>query len=250
MPLRRSQLSTSTLFDIFWKKKIQNIIVPYPSNEKHWPLNPEYLKKQIRDFAEKDPGSMTVTERYAAIGEQVLKKIILTIAPDGTKSERFTLVVEPRNGAATFYATCQADGCISETSVYRFNSNVKLTLRNIDSFIKRFAENHEEAQNLRFAREKENKLLDIAENSIETIIPRIMSSSGHDWHLSCEETRYVLSIKMKKRKMVQISLTPNNFAEKIPEILKVVTQIENLLEQIPYPVDIKTYGINTQWEKG
>ena len=62
-------------------------------------------------------------------------------------------------------------------------------------------------------------------------------------------TQQVLSIKMKKHKMIQISLTPKNFSEKIAGILKVVAQIEALLGQIPYAVDIKSYGNRMPWRR-
>lgn len=246
MPLRRNQLSTYTLLETFWSKKIQNIVATFPSNEQHWPLDPERLKKQIYDFAEKYPESMAVTEDY----KNGLERINLTIAPDGGKSEQFLLVVEPKNALATFYAVYSVDAGQSEASIYRFNCNVEATLRNIDSFIKKFTDYHEQAQNLRFAREKENKLIDIAEKSIETVIPQLMSRSGYEWHLDNDETRYILSIKMKKHKMIQISLTPKNFSEKISGILKVIAQIETLLDQIPYAVDIKSYGNTIPWQKG
>ena len=246
MPLRRNQLSTYTLLETFWSKKIQSIVATFPSNEQHWPLDPEQLKKQIYDFAEKYPGSMEVTEDY----NKGLERINLTIAPEGGKSEQFLFVVEPKNALATFYAVYSVDVGQSDVNIYRFNCNVEATLRNIDSFIKKFTDYHEQAQNLRFAREKENKLIDIAEKSIETVIPQLMSRSGYEWHLDNDETRYILSIKMKKHKMIQISLTPKNFSEKISGILKVIAQIETLLDQIPYAVDIKSYGNTIPWQKG
>ena len=247
MPLRRSQLSTYTLLESFWSKKIQNIIATFPPNERHWPLDTEHLKKQIHDFAEKDPESMEETEDYYKNG---LERIILTIAPDGGKSERFMFVVEPKNALATFYVIYSIDGGQSDASIYRFNCNVEATLQNIDILLKKFPDYHEHAHNLRFAQEKENKLIEIAEKSIESVIPQLMSRSGYEWHLDNDETRYILSIKMKKHKMIQISLTPKNFSEKISGILKVIAQIETLLDQIPYTVDIKSYGSSIPWKKG
>lgn len=245
MPLRRNQLSTYTLLETFWSKKIQNIVATFPSNEQHWPLDPERLKKQIYDFAEKYPEGMEVTEDY----KKGLERINLTIAPDGGKSEQFLLVVEPKNALATFYAVYSVDAGQSEASIYRFNCNVEATLQNIDVLIKKFPDYHEQAQNLRFAREKENKLIDIAEKSIEAVVPQLMSKSGYEWYLDNDETRYILSIKMKKHKMIQISLTPKNFSERIAGILKVIAQIETLLDQIPYAVDIKSYGSRMPWRK-
>lgn len=50
--------------------------------------------------------------------------------------------------------------------------------------------------------------------------------------------------------MVEISLSQKNFMEKIPGILDVVRQVEQMLEQAPYAVNIANYGPGTRWIKG
>lgn len=97
---------------------------------------------------------------------------------------------------------------------------------------------------------KERKIHEIAQTSIRTIIPAIMSKTNYEWNLVEEGARSVLQIKMKRGKMMEISLGHKSFNDKIPDILKVIEQIENLLDTIPYPVDIKNYSRKIGWRKG
>ena len=88
---------------------------------------------------------------------------------------------------------------------------------------------------------------------------QIMSQSGYEWILESVykgwgrggiPESYILRVKTKKHKMIEITLSQKNFMERIPEILNVVKQFEQLLEQAPYAVNIANYGPTTQWNKG
>ena len=106
---------------------------------------------------------------------------------------------------------------------------------------------------------KQQKLAEMASKSIETIVPQMMAESGYEWNLESEykrygcggvPERYILRIKTKSHKMIEITLSQKNFAKKIPEILNVVRQFEQLLEQAPFAVNILNYGPGTRWIKG
>ena len=106
---------------------------------------------------------------------------------------------------------------------------------------------------------KQQKLAEMASKSIETIVPQMMAESGYEWNLEKEykhyswggfPDRYILRIKTKSHKMIEITLSQKNFSKKIPEILNVVRQIEQLLEQAPFAVNILNYGPGTRWIKG
>ena len=143
------------------------------------------------------------------------------------------------------------------------NLDLDGTLENIRTFTEKYREYKEGAGKIveqkKIEMEKQKKLAEMASKSIETIVPQIMSQSGYEWNLESEykyfgtggtPERYILRIKTKKHKMIEISLNKNNFAEKIPEILNVVKQIEQLLEQTPFAVNIVNYGPGTRWIKG
>ena len=137
------------------------------------------------------------------------------------------------------------------------------TLENIRAFSARYREYMEGAEKIveqkKLEMEKQKKLAEMASKSIETIVPQMMAQSGYEWNLESEykhygtggvPERYILRIKMKKRRMIEITLNQNNFADKIPEILNVVRQIEQLLEQAPYAVNIANYRTGIRWIKG
>lgn len=100
-----------------------------------------------------------------------------------------------------------------------------------------------------FAFEKEQKIHSLAQTSIRIVVQNIMSQSAYEWNLVEEERRSVLQIKMKRAMMMEISLGHKTFSKKIPKILSVIAQIEQLLGEIPYPVNIKRYGNNINWKK-
>ena len=97
--------------------------------------------------------------------------------------------------------------------------------------------------------EKEKKIKDIARQSIRSAVAAKMTETGHKWNLREEEDRYVLRIKMKYKKMIEITLGYKDFIDKVPEMLEAIKQAENLLATISYPVDIKGYGNNIEWNE-
>ncbi|MBR2899695.1 MAG: hypothetical protein IKC23_08785 [Fibrobacter sp.] len=143
------------------------------------------------------------------------------------------------------------------------NLDIDGTLENIRAFTEKYRECKEGAEKIveqkKLEMEKQRKLAEMASKSIETIVPQLMAQSGYEWNLESEyknfgtggvPERYILRIKMKKRRMIEITLNRNNFTNKIPEILNVAKQIEQLLEQAPYAVNIVNYGTDIRWIKG
>lgn len=140
--------------------------------------------------------------------------------------------------------------------------DIPATMEGLRGFLERFPEYEKEVEKIAEAKMteeiKQKKIVEMATQSIETIVPQIMSQSGYEWSLervykgwrsSGTPDGHILRVKMKKHKMVEITLSQNNFANKIPGILNVVKQIEQLLEQAPYAVNIKSYGSGIHWIK-
>ncbi len=137
------------------------------------------------------------------------------------------------------------------------------SLEDIRAFLDKYPEYEKVAEAIaeekRTEEIKQHKLAEMASQSIETIVPQIMSQSGYDWILEGVykgwsrveiPESYILRVKTKKHKMIEITLSQKNFMERIPEILNVVRQFEQLLEQVPYGVNIANYGPGVQWNKG
>ena len=143
------------------------------------------------------------------------------------------------------------------------NLDVDATLNSIRLWIEKYQEYRQEIEKIVEARRlealKQKKLAEIASQSIEAIVPQMMAESGYEWNLERDyrhygsggvPERYMLRIKTKSHKMIEITLNQKNFAKKIPEILNVVRQFEQLLEQTPFAVNILNYGPGTRWIKG
>ena len=143
------------------------------------------------------------------------------------------------------------------------NLDVEATLDNMRAWAVDYQKNKANAERIaeekRIEELKQKKLAEMASKSIETIVPQMMAESGYEWNLESEykhygcggvPERYILRIKTKSHKMIEITLSQKNFAKKIPEILNVVHQIEQLLEQAPFAVIILNYGPGTRWLKG
>ena len=143
------------------------------------------------------------------------------------------------------------------------NLDVDATLDSIRAWVGNYQEYKAGAERIaeekRTEELKQQKLAEMASKSIETIVPQMMAESGYEWNLESEykrygcggvPERYILRIKTKSHKMIEITLSQKNFAKKIPEIMNVVRQFEQLLEQAPFAVNILNYGPGTRWIKG
>lgn len=113
-----------------------------------------------------------------------------------------------------------------------------------------YEKNMEELNGLLLEVKKERKIHEMAKSSILTFVPNLMSQTNYEWNLIEEDERFILQIKMKRGKMMEITLGNKTFTEKLPDMMRVISQIEQLLATIPYPVNIKSYGRNIRWRKG
>ncbi len=140
---------------------------------------------------------------------------------------------------------------ISNISTWHTRRIYTARLDELIALINKYIEDYQENQNqlnskiLEF--EKNEKFKDTARKSIKAIVEAKMRGTSYQWNLTEEETRCVLCIKMKRSKMIEITLGYKSFTDKIPEMLEVIKQMENLLETIPYPVNIRSYGKNIEW---
>ena len=143
------------------------------------------------------------------------------------------------------------------------NFDVDATLDSIRLWIEKYQEYRQEIERIVEARRlealKQRKLAEMASQSIETTVSQIMADSGYEWNLEGERNifsrpgipdRFVLHVKTKSQRMIEISINQKNFMKKIPEILNVVRQFDQLLEQSPFAVNILRYDPGTHWKKG
>lgn len=108
----------------------------------------------------------------------------------------------------------------------------------------------EELQSLLYESAKQEKIRQTARATIHTLIPSLMAQTDYEWSLVEEDDHSVLQVKMKRAKMLEITLDYENFADKIPDLLNVIQQMDKLISEMPYPVDIKNCGEYIPWNKG
>lgn len=97
--------------------------------------------------------------------------------------------------------------------------------------------------------EKQEKIRQTAKNTIRVLIPNFMAQTGYEWNLVEEDEQAILQVKMKRAKMIEITLGYKSFTDKIPELMNVIKQMDELISTIPYPANIKSYGRNIPWKK-
>ncbi len=104
---------------------------------------------------------------------------------------------------------------------------------------------------------KEEKTKELAKNTINTIIPQLMAGSDYEWCLKRDGKwgdidRLLLLIKLDGRKMIEISLGFKSFERKLPELLNVIAKIKEATKELPFQINIKDYGHNSDidWHKG
>lgn len=216
-------------------------------------VDPSYQKSQLFWFKKKQHLQLVTLQLHPKpFKERSLLELKLTFNLDTRKSYLFfnsKIGMPSRN-----FVYLQSDEIK--------NLDLDATLTALQEFIQKVPEYKQGAEkiaeDIRLEKMKHHKITEMASKSIETVVPQMMASSDYEWNLEREyrqigtggyPERYLLRIKTKKHRMVEISLTPKNFSEKIPEILNVMSQIEDLLEKMPYAVNILSYGPNIRWQK-
>ena len=235
------------MLENLWKRKIQNIIQKFPTKETALFLNAQEIETLLSNFASKLSGAQV--EISAVPTEQ---KNVTTISFTQWRDDRITLSIQPITAFVQVYVVCGAgleDGVV-EVSTLAYNADIERTLKNVSDFIKKFPKYREQAERMRNVKERTAKIQEMGRKSIATIIPQMMKNSGYEWSLCHNEIRYVLYVKMKKGKMLEFSLTPKNFASKMSDLLKVIAQMEKLIDEIPYAVDVKNCNNKIQWHRG
>ena len=247
MMSRYRQKTVHQMLENLWKRKIQNIIQKYPTKESSHFLTAQEVETLLSDFASKH--SHVQIEISSVPTEQ---KIVTIISFTQWPNDRITLSIQPVTAFVQVYVVCGAglEEGVVEVSTLAYKADIERTLKNVSDFIKKFSKYREQAERMRNAKERIAKIQEMGRKSIATIIPRMMENSGYEWSLYHNDIRYVLYVKMKKGKMLELSLTPKNFASKMSDLLKVIAQMEKLFDEIPYAVDVKNCSSKIQWQKG
>lgn len=171
--------------------------------------------------------------------------------PQGNKQGSNNDYIEISNSCVSHqYVTCFLISINNDIRRYWCNSYRYQEIFNLFcNFYNDYESNKNELTNLLLEYEKNEKIKTVAQQSIKAIVEAKMTGTGYKWDLQEEGSRCVLRIKMKRGKMIELTLGYKSFTEKIPEMLEVIKQMENLLDTIPYPVNVRSCAKNIDWKE-
>ena len=117
--------------------------------------------------------------------------------------------------------------------------NFEATLENLVKFVDEFPNYNEQSSRIIMEIEKEQKLKEIAQNTIRATISHIMNSTKYQWNLSESENCFSLDVAFDKGYTIQMSFDIQNYLERIPALQNILKQTENYIKEIPFPISIK-----------
>lgn len=117
--------------------------------------------------------------------------------------------------------------------------NLDATLENFVKFVDEFPNYNEQSSRIIMEIEKEQKLKEIAQNTIRATISYIMKSTKYQWNLSESENSFSLEVAFDKGCTIQMSFDIQNYLERIPALQNILKQTENYIKEIPFPISIK-----------
>jgi hypothetical protein len=117
--------------------------------------------------------------------------------------------------------------------------NLDATLENLVKFVDEFPIYNEQSSRIIMEIEKEQKLKELAQNTIRVTVSHIMNSTKHQWKLFESENSFLLEVAFYKGYTIQMSFDIQNYLERIPALQNVLKQTENFLKEIPFPISIK-----------
>ena len=121
----------------------------------------------------------------------------------------------------------------------RSQCDLGATLDNLANFIKEFPSYCEQSSRIITEIEKEQKLEEIARDTIRATVSHIMESSKYSWNLYEFENTFSLEVSIIDEYTVEMDFNTQNYLERIPALQGILKQTENFLKEIPFPITIQ-----------
>lgn len=118
------------------------------------------------------------------------------------------------------------------------------TLDNLTNFIEKFPIYCEQSSRIIIEIEKEQKLEEIARDTIRATVSHIMESSKYSWNLTKDENTFSLEVSINDEYTVEMDFDTQNYLERIPALQGILKQTETFLKEIPHPITILHQGQN------
>lgn len=121
----------------------------------------------------------------------------------------------------------------------RSQCDLSATLDNLANFIEEFPSYCEQSSRIITEIEKEQKLEEIARDTIRATVSHIMESSKYSWNLTEDENTFSLEVSINNEYSVEMDFNTQNYLERIPALQGILKQTENFLKEIPFPITIQ-----------
>ena len=121
----------------------------------------------------------------------------------------------------------------------RCQCDLGATLDNLANFIEEFPSYCEQSSRIITEIEKEQKLEEIARDTIRATVSHIMESSKYSWKLTKDENTFSLEVSINDEYSVEMDFNTQNYLERIPALQGILKQTENFLKEIPFPITIQ-----------
>lgn len=121
----------------------------------------------------------------------------------------------------------------------RCQCDLGATLDNLANFIEEFPSYCEQSSRIITEIEKEQKLEEIARDTIRATVSHIMESSKYSWNLTKDENTFSLEVSINDEYSVEMDFNTQNYLERIPALQGILKQTENFLKEIPFPITIQ-----------
>jgi len=121
----------------------------------------------------------------------------------------------------------------------RSQCDLGATLDNLANFIEEFPSYCEQSSRIITEIEKEQKLEEIARDTICATVSHIMESSKYHWNLTEDENTFSLEVSINNEYSVEMDFNAQNYLERIPALQGILKQTEIFVKEIPFPITIQ-----------
>ena len=121
----------------------------------------------------------------------------------------------------------------------RSQCDLDATLDNLANFIEEFPSYCEQSSRIITEIEKEQKLEEIARDTIRATVSHIMESSKYSWNLTKDENTFSLEVSINNEYSVEMDLDTQNYLERSPALQGILIQTETFLKENPFPITIR-----------
>ena len=122
----------------------------------------------------------------------------------------------------------------------RSQCDLSATLDNLANFIEEFPSYCEQSSRIITEIEKEQKLDEIARDTIRATVSHIMKSTKYCWNLTEDENTFSLEVSINDEYIVEMDFNTQNYLDRIPALQDILIQTENFLKEIPFPITIQS----------